>query len=97
MCSGRTVTDTTIHIYAWVFERGQCAARGGCCGRTCGCCEKSLHEYLLPGSHWQGDNLENGAEREKVEIHGHCTVECACCIQFRDCYIPHSLLPPTAF
>ena len=93
----RTHRNRHNHSYAWVFERGRCAARGGCCGRTCGCCEKSLHEYLLPGSQGQGDDLGNGAVREKVEVHGHCTVECACCIQFRDCYIPHPRLPPTAF
>lgn len=27
--------------YAWVFDRKRCAARGGCCGRMCGCCETS--------------------------------------------------------
>ena len=63
MCSGRTVTDTTIHMLGYLSV-GNVLLVGGCCGRTCGCCEKSLHEYLLPGSHWQGDNLGNGAERK---------------------------------
>ena len=87
----RTRVDRHNHTYNWVFDRG------GCCGRTCGCCERSLDQYLLPGSHSQGDDPGKNPGREKAEIHGHCTVECACCIQFRDCYIPHPRLPPTAF
>ena len=79
--------------FAWVLNREKCAARGGCCGRTCGCCERPFYQYLQPGDHEQ----DTGKGRALIDVIGHCTVECACCIQSRSCYMPHPRLPPTAF
>lgn len=42
-----------------------CADRGGCCSRGCGCCARR--------------SLSN-----TTRIRGHCTMECWCCISFRD-------------
>lgn len=74
--------------YAWVLGQDQCAASGGCCGRSCGCCEKVLNQYLMP----PGKDSAQGI-KTKVLVLGHCTVECRCCIDFRGCYVPDSRLP----
>lgn len=76
--------------YIWGHYQKECAARGGCCGRNCGCCEKALDWYLAPAEY-------EGEQREFMGVFGHCTVECVCCIEFRKCYRPHPRLPPTAF
>lgn len=44
-----------------------CAGRGGCCGKGCGCCAK--RQYLYEHS-------------RKLAI-GHCTFSCLCCKQTR--------------
>lgn len=51
---------------AWYLREeliNDCIRRGGCCGRSCGCCE---HRHLS----------QNG--RKSMGI-GHCTIECWCC------------------
>ncbi|KAJ5609233.1 hypothetical protein N7528_009800 [Penicillium herquei] len=44
-----------------------CEDRGGCCGRSCGCCQKRKH--LLKTS--------------RQSAVGHCTAECGCCQEAR--------------
>lgn len=83
----RNHRDRYNRPFVWVLERERCAARGGCCGRACGCCERPLDQYLQPAK----DGEQDG--RKVVQLMGHCTVECACCIQVRGCYIPHEGLP----
>lgn len=34
--------------YIWGHDQKECATRGGCCGRNCGCYEKALDWYLAP-------------------------------------------------
>jgi hypothetical protein len=68
---------------AWWNDRKKCAETGGCCGSLCGCCEKSLREYLDP---------ENGMT---VKLYGHCSLECGCCIRSRGYYVPDKRLPST--
>lgn len=64
---------------AWEEASRACAVLDECCGRDCGCCSRSLKEFLMPvGSH----------KKEKSGIYGHCTVECPCCIRFRGFYKP---------
>lgn len=43
-----------------------CAGQGGCCGRTCGCCERP----------WKIDGLRI----EGMQDRGHCTSACSCCL-----------------
>jgi hypothetical protein len=58
-----------------------CAPGGGCCGRTCGCCENPLRTYVQPNP---------GRSCRKVEyIYGHCTAECRCCTQSKGAKIVH--------
>lgn len=71
--------------FKWVEGRMSCADRGGCCGRTCGCCEEVLLEYQRPK--WRDSG------KVRIKVHSHCTAECACCIQFRGFYTPHPALP----
>ncbi|PWY73403.1 hypothetical protein BO83DRAFT_388765 [Aspergillus eucalypticola CBS 122712] len=71
--------------FKWVEDRRKCADRGGCCGRTCGCCEEVLLEYQRP-KFWDSGKV-------RFKVHGHCTAECACCIQFWGFYNPHPALP----
>lgn len=85
----RSHRDRHNHTFAWKQEREKCAAGGGCCGRTCGCCETSLGQYLEPAKDGEEED-----ERKEVEVLGHCTVECGCCILVRGCYRPHPGLPP---
>ncbi|CAK42989.1 hypothetical protein An17g00610 [Aspergillus niger] len=40
--------DDTGRTFKWIEGRRKCADLGGCCGRTCGCCEKVLIEYQRP-------------------------------------------------
>lgn len=54
----------------WWFHRTlvqDCAGRGGCCGRDCGCCRDRTAKL--------------GSERKAAV--GHCTIECGCCVQAR--------------
>lgn len=46
--------------------REDCAQRGGCCGRGCGCCERSRIK----------DTNTYG-----VTDRGHCTTACSCCLE----------------
>lgn len=78
--------DQSGRSYAWVLGQDKCAALGGCCGRGCGCCEKVLNQYLVPG-------INLAKETKEAKVLGHCTVECCCCIDYRGCYIPDSRLP----
>ncbi|KAL5341989.1 hypothetical protein BJX70DRAFT_357508 [Aspergillus crustosus] len=72
----------------WYYQRQACADRGGCCARTCGCCEKMLHQY-------QSRNFrldpKNGEYWRK--LYGHCTSECACCVITHGIYEPDPRLP----
>ncbi|RAL13278.1 uncharacterized protein BO97DRAFT_423972 [Aspergillus homomorphus CBS 101889] len=70
------------YSYAFVDSAQQCANAGGCCGRSCRCCWKALYA-----------NEEK--EDKPSPVYGHCTVECACCIQERGCYMPDLRLPAT--
>ncbi|KXG45304.1 uncharacterized protein PGRI_042170 [Penicillium griseofulvum] len=45
-----------------------CAGRGGCCGKGCGCCERPRTV----------DGLEDG-----TNTRGHCTTACSCCLKAR--------------
>jgi len=44
-----------------------CAGRGGCCGKGCGCCAKRQYLY----------------EHSRKLAFGHCTFSCLCCEQTR--------------
>ncbi|KAL2865271.1 uncharacterized protein BJX67DRAFT_359108 [Aspergillus lucknowensis] len=70
----------------WHDLRSDCAARGGCCGRTCGCCEKLLFENWL---HTPGPN----GKRILQKVYAHCTAECACCVISHGVYEPDPRLP----
>lgn len=87
--------DRHNRSFAWVLERDQCAARGGCCGRACACCERPLDQFFRPPREQDQDQGQK-SEREVVEVLGHCTIECPCCIRFRGCYMPDPRLPQTA-
>lgn len=80
--------DRYGRTFSWLKGREHCADFGGCCGRPCGCCEKPLRTYLRP--------TDDGG-KEFIEILGHCTGECACCIRFQGSYKKHKSLPATAF
>ncbi|KAB8262577.1 hypothetical protein BDV32DRAFT_120303 [Aspergillus pseudonomiae] len=77
--------------YSWVMDRSTCADTGGCCGRACGCCEKPLLTYYRPMGYRYPD------KKTKIDVYGHCTAECPCCIQVRHRYHPHPRLPKSAF
>ncbi|KAJ5735822.1 uncharacterized protein N7483_000947 [Penicillium malachiteum] len=55
------------HWYLHRVLRNDCALKGGCCGRDCGCC--------LMRATTSGQNRKLGT--------GHCSIECACCIRSR--------------
>lgn len=53
----------------WYLSRElseDCARQGGCCGRTCGCCERL--------------RTIDGLETEGMPNRGHCTSACSCCL-----------------
>jgi hypothetical protein len=81
--------DENNRSYGWRSYRTRCADKGGCCSRSCGCCEKPLRVSIRP-------NSEND-EKETVRTHGHCTSECPCCNQYWGSYGPYPGLPETAF
>lgn len=56
--------DHNWYLCEWL--RQDCAGRGGCCGRGCGCCERSRTTSKKPRHGWD---------------HGHCTSACGCCIR----------------
>jgi hypothetical protein len=68
---------------AWERHQYDCAMRGGCCGRACGCCSQPLRELYIPSS--------NG--KREVIVYGHCTRECLCCNRFHGSYVPDARLP----
>lgn len=70
--------------YIWRKTREACARRGGCCGRKCGCCEKPLKDYYISSGY-------SSKGRTNVELYGHCTAECGCCIRYTGGYTPHPL------
>lgn len=70
--------------YIWRKTRDACARSGGCCGRDCGCCERLLRYYDIPSGGFPN-------KRTKVEVYGHCTAECGCCINYTGGYTPHPL------
>ncbi|KAJ6037270.1 hypothetical protein N7540_001549 [Penicillium herquei] len=55
------------NLYLHPVLRKDCALKGGCCGRSCGC-------YLKRATASNSDR--------KLGI-GHCSVECSCCIKYR--------------
>ncbi|RAL02901.1 uncharacterized protein BO80DRAFT_443150 [Aspergillus ibericus CBS 121593] len=65
---------------AWEEDKIMCASLGGCCGRSCRCCERPLRLYLMP----------DGGEKAMVGFYGHCTAECGCCMRHRGFYRPDS-------
>lgn len=80
--------DENNRPYWWRLKIRSCVDIGGCCSRSCGCCEKPLREHLQP---------TDGGGREVVGVYGHCTSECACCIQHQGFYLPNSHLRETSF
>ncbi|OQE14575.1 hypothetical protein PENFLA_c037G01342 [Penicillium flavigenum] len=46
--------------------REDCAKRGGCCGRSCGCCERTRMTKVYT---------------DGVRDRGHCTTACSCCLE----------------
>ncbi|KAF3407141.1 hypothetical protein DPV78_001492 [Talaromyces pinophilus] len=70
--------------YSWRETRAACARSGGCCGRECGFCENPMKDYYLPPGYFSKG-------RTKVELYGHCTAECGCCIRYTGGYTPHPL------
>ncbi|PYH96690.1 hypothetical protein BO71DRAFT_396821 [Aspergillus ellipticus CBS 707.79] len=80
--------DESNSSFIWIKDQRICAETGGCCGRDCGCCEKALHKYYQPDPSYEAPK-----PKKPFYVHGHCTVECACCIKFRQCYMPHPKLP----
>lgn len=73
--------------YSWVISQWTCADIGGCCARSCGCCKEALSEYMQPSLY--------GESAAVVGVYGHCTAECACCIQHQGFYQPDKRLPDT--
>lgn len=47
-------------LFSWMLHREQCAAHGGCCGCTCGCCEKRLGLYLQSAKETGGKEQGQG-------------------------------------
>ncbi|GLA57660.1 hypothetical protein AtubIFM56815_011288 [Aspergillus tubingensis] len=50
--------------FKWVEGRMSCADRGGCCGRTCGCCEEVLLEYQRPK--WRDSGKTHVSHEERT-------------------------------
>lgn len=48
----------------------ECSDRGGCCSRTCNCCNHKSER-------------STGVSGKKSATYGHCTVECWCCTNNR--------------
>lgn len=46
--------------------REDCANRGGCCGRSSGCCERTRMTKV---------------NTDRVHDRGHCTTACSCCLE----------------
>ncbi|RMJ28884.1 hypothetical protein PHISP_00223 [Aspergillus sp. HF37] len=84
----RKYRDRYGRTFAWLHDRGRCADYGGCCGRSCNCCEKPVRTYL---------RHNDEGEREVFEVRAHCTGECVCCIRFYGFYEPVEGLPATGF
>lgn len=72
--------------YQWIYQRAKCADTGGCCGRSCGCCEQPLITYLRPVS-------PADPEKKEVGVYAHCSGECPCCIRVHRRYHPDPCLP----
>lgn len=64
----RGLARQRMHIdwYLSAELREDCAKRGGCCGRTCGCCERP--------------RIVDGLKIEEMHNRGHCTSACSCCL-----------------
>jgi hypothetical protein len=92
-------TDEEGRSDVWYNEREACSVSGGCCGRTCGCCEKPLHEYYVDtGQFFVVDGEPDSTEgKELVRLYGHCTAECACCVITHGVYKPRQDLPKPKF
>ncbi|PYH93338.1 hypothetical protein BO71DRAFT_355558 [Aspergillus ellipticus CBS 707.79] len=58
-------TDEAGRTFEWVECQRKCADLGGCCGRTCGCCEEVLFEYRRPKL---GSGSGSGTDRKMVRI-----------------------------
>lgn len=83
----RQYRDRHNRRFAWTQNRAGCASRGGCCSRGCRCCEKGLDAFILSTSKC----------REWAVVYGHCTGECACCIEAQGRYVQLAGLPSTEF
>lgn len=92
-------TDEEGRSAIWYNERESCSEGGGCCGRSCGCCEKPLHEYYVDTGRSYVANGETGSTEGKklVRLYGHCTAECACCVITHGVYKPRQDLPKPKF
>ena len=76
--------------YLWMYDSEFCADSGRCCARLCGCCEKPLLTYQRPHPYHYD-------HKSVVNIRGHCTAECPCCIRVQRRYEPHPDLPEPRF
>lgn len=66
--AARAFASQRMHIdwYLSAELREDCERRGGCCGRTCGCCERP--------------RTIDGLNTEGMHNRGHCTSACSCCL-----------------
>lgn len=77
--------------YSHEFSSTECVNSRGCCGRSCGCCDKAVPQYHPP------DGKKKKKKKKSAEIYGHCTSECLCCIMHNGVYDPDPRLPRTDF
>jgi hypothetical protein len=81
----------------WQSRRQECASRGGCCARDCGCCEKVLYEYPLRQWQNEGRGSSLGDTMYMRKVYAHCTSECGCCVITHGVYEPDPRLPDPGF
>lgn len=67
MSANRAIKRQRKHADWYLSDllREDCANRGGCCGRKCGCCEKPRMTVNIDG----------------IRDRGHCTTACSCCLK----------------
>ena len=64
--------DLRSELEIWEDQKISCRRRMACCGRGCGCCEKPRH---TKGTMFYWEECS------------HCTVECSCCIEWRQLHL----------
>ncbi|KAL3441086.1 hypothetical protein BJX65DRAFT_316024 [Aspergillus insuetus] len=81
----------------WESRRQDCAIKGGCCARDCGCCERVLYEYPLRQWQSEGKGSRLGDTMYMRKVYAHCTPECGCCVITHGVYEPDQRLPDPGF